>query len=185
MLISFQEIFHLVVMCAAITFILNDFIWSRLYFSRAAFAVSNMEKMKFTFLVVAPAIVLHEMGHKFIALALGLKATFYASFPGLAIGIFLRLIQAPFIMFVPGFVSTMGGTPLQHSMVAFAGPLVNLLLWVGSTLVLKSRLSLTHNQRLALHITKQINIFLFFFNMIPFAPFDGGHVVNGLINTFS
>ncbi len=184
-MLNFLEIFDLIVMCVAITFILNEFIWSRLYLSRAAFAVSSIEKMKFTFLVVAPAIVLHEMGHKFTALAMGLKATFHASYPGLMIGIVLRLIQAPFIIFVPGFVSTMGGTPLQHSIVAFAGPLVNLLLWLGSTLILKSAVSLTHKQRLAFHITKQINIFLFFFNMIPFAPFDGGHVVNGLIQTFS
>ncbi|MBA3064032.1 hypothetical protein FP803_01200, partial [Candidatus Woesearchaeota archaeon] len=51
-------------------------------------------------------------------------------------------------------------------------------------LLLKRAASLTSKQRLALVITKQINMFLFIFNMIPVPPFDGGHFISGLMQTF-
>jgi len=75
--------------------------------------------------------------NKFVALGFGLSATFHASYFGLSLGVFLRLIHSPFIIFVPGFVSITGGTPLQYSIIAAAGPLMNLILWLGSALILK------------------------------------------------
>ena len=38
---------------------------------------------------------------------------------------------------------------------------------------------LTRKQLILLHLTKKINIILFFFNMIPFGPFDGAKVLFG------
>jgi len=55
----------------------------------------------------------------------------------------LRLIHSPFIAFIPGFVSTIGGTPLQNSIIAVAGPLMKRALWHGSSLILKRAASLT------------------------------------------
>ena len=43
-------------------------------------------------------------GHSASALALGLKdAVFHASYFGLFLGVFLKLIHSPFIIFAPGF----------------------------------------------------------------------------------
>ncbi len=184
MLLSTYELFDLVIMTLAIAFILKDFIRMPRYIHQPLTSGFDIENFKFTALCTAPAIILHEMAHKFVALGFGLSATFHASYFGLSLGVILRLIHSPFIVFVPGFVSTMGGTPLQHSIVAAAGPLMNLALWLGSSIILKRAVSLTSRQRLALIITKQINLFLFIFNMIPFGPFDGGHVVSGLMQTF-
>jgi len=184
MILSTYEIFDLVIMTLAIAFILKDFIRMPRYIHQPLTTGFDIENFKFTALCTAPAIILHEMAHKFVALGFGLNATFHASYFGLLLGVVLRLIHSPFIIFVPGFVSTMGGTPLQHSMIAVAGPLMNLALWLGSSIILKRAASLTSRQRLALLITKQINLFLFIFNMIPFGPFDGAHFVNGLRQAF-
>jgi len=184
MILSTYEIFDLVIMTLAIAFILKDFIRMPRYIHQPLTTGFDIENFKFTALCTAPAIILHEMAHKFVALGFGLSATFHAHYGGLLLGVVLRLIHSPFIIFVPGFVSTMGGTPLQYSMIAVAGPLMNLVLWLGSSIILKRAASLTSRQRLALVITKQINLFLFIFNMIPFRPFDGGHVVSGLMQAF-
>ena len=184
MILSIYEIIDLVIMTLAIAFILKDFIRMPRYIHQPLTTGFDIENFKFTALCTAPAIILHEMAHKFVALGFGLSATFHAHYGGLLLGVVLRLIHSPFIVFVPGYVSTMGGTPLQHSIVAVAGPLINLALWLGSSFILKRNVSLTDKQRLALVITKKLNIFLFIFNMIPFPPFDGGHFVSGLIQTF-
>jgi len=184
MLLSTYEIFDLVIMTLAIAFILKDFIRMPRYIHQPLTRGFDIENFKFTALCTAPAIILHEMAHKFVALGFGLSATFHASYFGLSLGVFLRLIQSPFIVFVPGYVSIMGGTPLQYSIIAVAGPLMNLALWLGSSIILKRAASLTSRQRLALIITKQVNLFLFIFNMIPFRPFDGGNFVSGLMQAF-
>ncbi len=185
MILNTQEIVDLVIMTLAIAFILKDFIRMPRYIHQPLTSGFDIENFKFTALCTAPAIILHEMAHKFVALGFGLSATFHAHYGGLLLGVVLRLIHSPFIIFVPGFVSTIGGTPLQNSIIAIAGPLINLILWLGSSFILKKHISLTSKQRLALVITKQLNMFLFIFNMIPIPPFDGGHFISGLIQTFS
>ena len=186
MLISPGEIIDLIVMTLAIGFIFKDIIRMPRYVQDPITSGFDIENFKFTCLVIAPAIVLHEMAHKFVALGFGINATFHAHYFGLLLGLFLKFINIGFIFFIPGYVSVpiAGVTPLQHSIIAVAGPLMNLALWLGSLFILKKHTSLTGKQRLALIITKQINMFLFIFNVIPFPPFDGGHFISGLMQTF-
>jgi Zn-dependent protease len=74
-------------------------------------------------------------------------------------------------------------------LVALAGPGMNLLLALVGTIVLAATLSLTSNpDSLATTIIAGnalnfvlINIFLGVFNLLPIPPFDGGHVVEGLL----
>ncbi len=132
----------------------------------------------YAILLTAPAIILHEFGHKFVAMAYGMNATFHAAYGGLVFGIFLKWFLG-FIAFVPAYVSITGITsPLTHSIVAFAGPAVNLLLWQLSAFAMKKNMFRGHEH--ALYLTKQINKILFILNMLPIPFFDGYQVYSGL-----
>ena len=74
-------------------------------------------------------------------------------------------------------------------LVAIAGPGMNLLLALVATMIIGLTLSLSAGEPTgALGLVIQnavnfllINIFLAVFNLIPLPPFDGGHVVEGLL----
>jgi len=74
-------------------------------------------------------------------------------------------------------------------LVALAGPGMNLLLAVVGTIILAATLSLSSNaDSLATALIAGnalnfvlINLFLAVFNLLPVPPFDGGHVVQGLL----
>ncbi len=135
----------------------------------------------FAAMITAPALILHEFGHKITALSFGLTAVFHAAYIWLALAIVLRLVGSSFIFFVPAFVSISGNaTTTQHILTAFAGPAVNLIIFIIALIVLKANKNLNSN---AIHfwgLTKNINLFLFVFNMIPIPGFDGFQVFSGL-----
>ncbi len=142
------------------------------------------DDFKFAVIIAAPAIILHELGHKFVALSFGLEAVFQAAWFFLFLALLMKLMNFGFIFIVPAYVSILGrATPLESSLIAFAGPLVNLTLWLGAALALKKRLfSNKHNA--ALLLTSKINMFLFVFNMLPIPGFDGSKVFMGLVQYF-
>jgi len=147
----------------------------------------NWQDFKFAVLAAAPAIILHEFGHKFIAMGFGLQAVFKAAYIWLGIGLLLRLSGAGIIFFVPAYVSISNPTgasiaPLVRSITAFAGPAVNLILWIAAIIVLKKKL-VPEKYVPLVYITKQINMFLFIFNMLPIPAFDGYQVFLGIIQT--
>jgi len=172
----------LVVMIAALGYIFMTYIKSpnteyNVITGRRGF---NWEDFRFAALVTAPGIVLHELGHKFVALLLGLTAEFHASYFGLFLGIFLKLIASPFIIFAPGFVRISAATDPQLFLTAFSGPFMNLVLFGIAALILNRKKMLTRSQAIILHLTKKINLFLFFFNLIPIPPFDGFTIFSSL-----
>lgn len=189
-LITFMEVVDAAIMTVILGFIFKDIFRSPQPVEydplRGGFRAPrqlDLANLKFAMLVTAPAIILHELGHKFVAMVFGLDATFHASYWGLGIGVALKLIGSPIIFFVPAFVSYPGGaTNLQNALIAFAGPGVNLLLWLGAALALKKARRLSSRQRVALYLTSKINMFLFIFNMIPIRPFDGGHFFASLFS---
>ena len=123
-------------------------------------------------IVAAPAVILHEFAHKFLALAYGFTATYSASLFGLAIGVVMKIIGLGFVFFVPGYVSISGvGSQMNFGLVALAGPLTNLALFLIFSAVIKYDLLPGHAQ--ILHASRQINLWLFIFNMIPLPGFDG------------
>ena len=139
---------------------------------------------KFAALAVAPAILLHELAHKTVALSFGLSAVFNAAYTWLALGLIMKLMNFGFIFFVPAYVNIMGqGTPLEFSLIAFAGPLMNLILWLSTAALLKYKVTKKKYVPL-LFITKQVNMFLFIFNMLPIPGFDGSKVFYGLYQAF-
>lgn len=141
----------------------------------------NLQDFKLAVLAVAPAVILHELAHKFTAILLGFSATFYASFFGLGLGIFLRIINSPFIIFAPGYVAIPPATPiLETTFIAFAGPLTNLILFSISSIILRTKKKLSRKFAILLYLTKTINLWLFIFNMLPIPPLDGSKVFYGL-----
>jgi Zn-dependent protease len=144
----------------------------------------NSEDFWFAMAIVAPTILLHEFGHKFIAIAFGAHATFQAAYTWLGLGVILKFLNFGFLFFVPAFVSISGNiTSLQSSLIAFAGPFMNLIIWLSSMYLLKTRkfsVNVTH----ALKILSYVNKYLFIFNMLPIPLFDGFKVYTGLFHAF-
>ncbi len=193
-LISVGEIIDLVLMTFFVGYIFSGMIPARrenydpLQHYRRGF---DFEGMKLAIMATAPAIIIHELAHKFVALGFGLDAVFYAFYRSsftLMLGVFTiisKLTGFGFMFFVPGFVGISGnGTDLQFALAALAGPLVNLFLWLGSWYVLKNKM---HKKKhyLLLILTQRINMFLFIFNILPIPGFDGYKVFTGLIRAFT
>ena len=141
----------------------------------------------FAILVTAPAVILHELMHKLVAIGYGLQATFHAAYFWLGLGIILKMLNFGFIFFVPGYVSISGNPlPLQNALIAFAGPGTNLALFAIASLMLKQEAFLKKHRRYIpfLALTKRINGFLFIFNMLPLPIFDGWKVYLGIYHAF-
>ncbi len=190
MLFSLAEILDIVIMTLVIGFIFKDIFKPRqkvtvippehyLSVQKKRF---KWEEFWYATALVAPSIILHEFGHKFTALTQGMSASFHASYFGLALGAFLKVISAGFIFFVPAYVSFTGqGSTLQYAGIAFAGPAINLVLWLGSLLVLKNA-KLKRGTYRFFFLFSRINMFLFIFNMLPIPGFDGFKVYSGLFS---
>ena len=186
MFITLQEIIDILVMTAVIGFIFKD------VFPRKPHAEYDplkyykkppmWENFKFAIMVAAPAIIIHELFHKFTAMAFGLNATFHAAYAFLALGLVLKVLNFPFIFFVPAYVSIpLTSAGWQYSLIAFAGPFANLLMWLIPYFLLKLGKIPKKYHLLAL-LTAKINMFLFIFNMLPIPGFDGSKVFAGLFN---
>ena len=179
MIFTLKELFDVIIMTLAVGYIFMDM------FRRHAV---GFDKRAFWFacLVTAPALIAHELAHKFVALSFGLQAEFHAAYFWLVIGAALKLLRFGFIFFVPAYVSigAAGLTviPAQSALIAFAGPFLNLVLFVVAWALLKQR-RMKHNTFIFLQVTKQINLFLFVFNMLPIPFFDGMKVYQGLFQT--
>ncbi len=191
--LALQELFDIVVMSLVIGFIFKDFVRPRSWYHDAlnpdallknvtpglGARLGSLSSFWYAVLLVAPSIILHEFGHKLTAMAFGLDATFHAAYSWLAIGVILKLVMPGFIFFVPAYVSFPAvASPLQSALIAFAGPAVNGLLWLGGWLAMQQ----VHEQETLRFVAmfKRINGFLFVFNLIPIPGFDGFHVLAGL-----
>jgi len=154
--------------------------------------------------LIAPSLIVHELGHKFSALAFGLDATFVGACSSTAVftgGFFnftcvlqlfavaMKLLGTGFLIFIPAFVSIQGGaTPFQHFIISFAGPFVHLVFWLGAAWLLRDKTIIRtwpQKKRMFVFFFKQINMFLFFFNMLPIPPFDGWWVFSNLFKVIS
>ena len=146
--------------------------------------LGTWESWKWAILAVAPGIILHEFGHKFVAIAFGLSATYTAAYEFLVLGIVLKLINFPLIFFIPAYTVISGNaTALQSVLIAFAGPAVNLVIWLICKFAFNPS-KLSKNGQILLAVTQRMNGFLFIFNMLPIPGFDGLTVYLNLIHLF-
>jgi Zn-dependent protease len=141
-------------------------------------------------LAIAPAFVLHEIGHKIVAKYYGCWAEFRADPQGLQTGILISAILG-FIFMSPGAVMVAGMvSKKQNGHIAIAGPLVNLFLFIigiplgillfslmgivdPHTPLTSSGLSLKGVAYMLVTWWLGVNAFLGLFNMIPWGPLDG------------
>lgn len=186
MIISFREIIDIVIMTVAV-----GYIFMGIFRLRNLHNYFDWRVLWFACLVTAPALIFHELAHKFSALAAGLQATFHAAYVWLGLGVILKLIHAPFIFFVPGYVSiqcataSCSPTPLTLAGVAFAGPALNLALWLAGLLMIKNHHFHSKKWLFFWFVTRRINGFLFILNMLPIPGFDGFSVYSGMWRAFA
>jgi len=150
------------------------------------------------------AIVFHEVAHGLVARRLGDPTAgamgrltlnplkHIDPFGTVILPMALAIAQAPVFGWakpVPVIKERLRNPRRDMVLVALAGPGMNLLLAVVATLIIGVTLSLSPSEPTgALGFIVQnavnfllINIFLAVFNLIPLPPFDGGHVVEGLL----
>lgn len=199
---SINELVDIVVMTIVIGYIFKDFFGPRLYmpstkkkmaedpvaYYRSLGKITAVSAgFKTAIIVAAPAVLLHEMGHKIIAMSFGLSAEFNAAYFWLVLALVLKMMNFGFVFFVPAYVSIIGSmTPMQGAMTAFAGPAVNLLIWLACLGLLRHKgMMKRHKEYLpVIWMTGRINMFLFLFNMLPIPLFDGWQVYSGLWHAF-
>ncbi len=185
MTVFLQEVFDVVVMTLAV-----GYIFMTLFQSQRITYGFDWKALWFACMVTAPALILHELAHKFVAIFAGFEATFHAAYTWLAIGVALKMFGAPFIFFVPAYVSIgcqslpCSIPPTISAIIAFAGPGMNLLLWLTSWVVIKYKYVKNKRWYAFWFITQKINMLLFILNMLPIPGFDGWKVYSGLWQAF-
>ena len=189
---NIHEIVDLVVITLALGFIFKDFFVqaSPSRFKEVdpvaywrGIKKAGGDGFKTAIMIAGPAVILHEMGHKVVAISLGFSAEFNAAYFWLGLAILLKLMNFGFVFFVPAYVSIIGSmTPMQSAIIAFAGPGVNLILWLSAKGLLRNKrfMKKYKHYRAVLAMTAKINMFLFIFNMLPIPMFDGFQVYSGL-----
>lgn len=182
-MLTLMEVVDIIIMTFAIGYIFSDFFRReplegydplKYYQKQPLF-----QNIKFAAMIAAPAVVFHELAHKFAAILFGASATLHAPYFWYMIVILLKLMRFPLLFFVGGYVTHTPLPPLQSSIVAIAGPLTNLVLWLVSLAVIKYRLIDRKYYRIIVPLGK-LNMFLFIFNMIPLPGFDGYNFVTSL-----
>jgi len=192
-IISINEIIDIIVMTLAI-----GYIFSKLFrrqpqegYEPLEYYKKNpiIEDIKYGAMIAAPAVVLHELAHKFVAMSFGATAVLHApSLLGIPYGMYLLVIilihmNFPIFFFVGGYVSHTALPPLASSLVAFSGPLTNLLLWLLCISLIKYKLVDSKYYHM-IGLMAKLNLFFFAFNMIPIPGFDGSAGFLGLIRAF-
>lgn len=188
MFLTIGEVIDLIIMTFAIGYIFSDFFRREplegydplTYYKKQPL----WENIKFAAMIAAPAIVLHELAHKFVAMSFGAAATLHAPYFWYITVILLKLMRFPLLFFVGGYVSHTPLPYLQSSIVAVAGPLMNLILWLALLAIVKYKLISRKYYKIIVPMAK-LNMFLFIFNMIPLPGFDGFNFISSLFRAFS
>ena len=117
-----------------------------------------------TAILLFSSVLAHELGHSFVALAQGIPVK-------------------SITLFIFGGLATLekeSETPLQAFLVAIAGPLVSLLLFLLFAIISVS-LPLAAPIKAIVSLLATINLVLALFNLIPGLPLDGGNVLKSIV----
>ncbi len=128
-----------------------------------------------SFFTVGIGFILHELAHKFVAQRFGCTAGYRLWKEGLAMALIFSIVFR-FVFAAPGAVWIYKEylTTRENGIISVAGPVMNLVLAViFFLLAVQTTNSLVH---MVTVYGFRINLFLAFFNMIPFGPLDGRKV---------
>lgn len=180
MIFSITEIIEMIITVLAIGYLAMGIIVGKNYY----FGIEDVKKrfLKST-MIVSPAVIFHEIGHKVAAIATGNIAVYHANYFGLFLGIMAKTIGFP-IIFIPAYVSIQFSnySKINHFLISIAGPLVNFLMFIGSSLYLKYKKDIESDLFEALFITKQVNLWLMIFNLLPLPGTDGFQALTSLFS---
>ncbi|MGK7953043.1 MAG: site-2 protease family protein [Xenococcaceae cyanobacterium] len=115
-------------------------------------------------LLLFSSVLAHELGHSFVAIAQGIPVK-------------------SITLFIFGGLATLekeSETPLQAFLVAIAGPVVSLLLFVLFATISVS-VPLAAPIKAIVSLLATINLVLALFNLIPGLPLDGGNVLKSIV----
>ncbi|MBQ2652757.1 MAG: site-2 protease family protein [Methanobrevibacter sp.] len=156
-----------------------------------AFAISNAQSNAHTFISILPIVMVgvaigslvHELGHKFVAMKYGHQAEFKAWPLGLLITLASAFIGIVFSL--PGSVETDSDNISDeiNGKIAIAGPMDNMALALISLAIaalifpLKSYSDIFTLTYLICTISFSVNSFLATFNLLPFYTLDGVKVL--------
>jgi len=188
MFITLTEIRDIIAMTLVIGFIFSKFFKrepSHSYDPLKYYQKQNtlMDQILYGAMIAGPAVVLHELAHKFVAMGFGATATLHAPYIMYAIVVLMMLMNFPIIFLIGGYVETVGVlTALQSALVAIAGPLTNFILWFLFRSSIKYNIAPKKYWR-ELAMMAKLNLFLAGFNMLPIPGFDGFHFFQALFQT--
>lgn len=130
----------------------------------------------FSLLAILTGFFFHEMSHKFMARKYGLWAEYRMYPTGLLIALIFGIFFG-FTVAAPGAVNIAGGARrFEIGRIAAAGPLANIVIG-GSFLLGYMQVGLDSFYGAILGFVGMVNIFLAFFNLLPFGPLDGKKVI--------
>ena len=164
---SRQEIFHILIAMAVLTI---AFSFAFVNYPPLSHIDEVIGFLPLSFLAIATAFFCHEIAHKYVGQKFGYWSEFRMYPQGLLFALFLGIV-AGIVFAAPGAVQIFG-RPNREEMgkIAAAGPVTNIVLcmifagiWYFSVGIIAS---------ISFFIA-YINMFLAFFNLLPFGPLDG------------
>lgn len=187
MFLTISELIDIIAMTLVIGFIFSRFFRrepSHTYDPLKYYERGNtlMDQILYGAIIAAPAVVLHELAHKFVAILFGATATLHAPYIMYAIVVLMVLMNFPIIFLVGGYVSHTALPALPSAFVAIAGPLTNFILWFVFRSSIKYNIAPKKYWR-ELGMMAKLNLFLAGFNMLPIPGFDGFHFFQALFQS--
>jgi Zn-dependent protease len=184
---TIRELIDLVIMTIAIGYIFSTFIKREpmqgydpiKYYQRN----NLIEDIKYGAMIAAPAIILHELAHKFVAMGFGAVAILRAPIGWYIAVVIMRMLNFPLIFFVGGEVLHTPLPPLESALVSISGPLINFLLYLAAIAIIKYNL-VNRKYFKIIQISGKLNMFLAIFNMIPLPGFDGFNFFANVVRIF-
>ena len=157
----------------AFAIFLNPALVQRLIQGGGATAGAILRAFTLAMLTVGVGFLLHELGHKVVAVHFDQVAEFRADYGMLALAILAAM--AGFLFAAPGAVHHRGRiTARQNGLISLAGPVVNVglaIVFLGLAVVGSGFVAEVGGLGMI------VNVFLAGFNMIPFGPLDGRKVL--------
>ncbi len=141
---------------------------------------SLKEDLKISAIIAVPSLLLHELGHKIIAMLFGYTAIYHANYYGLLLGLIFKQVGLP-LFFIPAYVSinTVFATRLALSLVSISGPAVNMILFLLTYPL--EKVAKTEMQEMIIIVMRQINKWLLILNLLPLPGLDGFQALNYLL----